>query len=299
MNPDLMSASVSLAFAAVLAIAMLAHLSQLSGKNRLLHGLYAATAAGLFYLFASKALGWSFIPREAWLAFYGLLFVVVAGLALRFRGREGAGVPWGGLLIEQAAMAYIFAPLAYWKPPLSALLLLYFLLELFSWMKGREEFVAEATEKSSRPPLFPAKRVRGVKEIAAAAAAAALVYVFAVGTGRAPVAPPPEEQQVATEQPAEVAAPADSGSAEKTATPEEPSPAEAAQTPAPAPSPAAPAEAPAGSYVAKAGDTLKSISRKLYGKANKLAALMAANPGVKPAAKLKEGQLIQLPPPKP
>jgi len=298
MNPDLLSANVSMAFLAIVAVAMLAHLSQLAGRRRLLHALYAATAAGLVYLFGAKALGWNFIPREAFLAIYAGLFVVVAGLALLRRGKD-SDIPWSGLLVEQAAMAYIFAPLSFWKPPLSALLLLYFLLELFSWLKGREqaEAAADGAPKDHRPPLFPPKRVRGVREIAAAAAAAALVYVFAMGTGRTPVAPAPEEQAT-TEQPAESAtsaetpAPAESQTAEAPA--EEAKPAETAQAPESVTPPAS-TEAPSDSYTAKAGDTLKSISKKLYGKANKLAALAAANPGVKPAAKLKAGQLIKLP----
>lgn len=303
MNPDLLSANVSMAFLAIVAIAMLAHLSQIGGRHRLLHALYAATAAGLVYLFGGKALGWSFLPREALLAFYGGLFVIVAGLAILRRGKD-RDIPWTGLLVEQAAMAYIFAPLAFWKPPLSALLLLYFLMELFSWLKGREEAVAEGESKDHRPPLFPPNRVRGVREFAAAAAAAALVYVFAMGTGRAPVAPSQDEQG-RSEQPAETAtnaespAPTDSETADApAASAGEPEPAETAQAPAPATAPPVPpAETPSESYAAKAGDTLKSIARKLYGKANKLAALSAANPGVKPAARLKAGQVIKLPEP--
>lgn len=302
MNPDLLSANVSMALLAVVAIAMLAHLSQLGGKHRLLHGLYAATAAGLVYLFGAKAFGWSFLPREALLAVFGLLFVVVAGLAL-LRRKANSDIPWGGLLIELAAMAYIFAPLSFWKPPLSALLLLYFLLELFSWLKGREESVAEGELNDHRPPLFPPKRVRGVREFAAAAAAAALVYVFAMGTGKAPVAPAPEEQTQA-EQPVEASAsaenpaPTENQTAEAPSTPaDEPKPTETAQAPDPASPPAVPAERPDDSYTAKAGDTLKSIARKLYGKTNKLSALAAANPGVKPTAKLKAGQIVKLPEP--
>lgn len=301
MNPDLLSANVSLAFLAVVAVATLAHLSQIAGKRRLLHGVYAATAAGLVYLFGAKALGWNFIPREALFVLYAFLFAVVAGVALMRRG-ENDDVRWIGLLIEQAAMAYIFAPLNYWKPPLSALLLLYFLLELFSWLKGGEAAAAESEESDHRPPLYPPKRVRGVQEFGAAAAAAALVYVFAMGAGRAPVASAPDEpavEQSAAEAPptAEAPAPAESASAE-TPPAEESKPAETAQaTETPPPSAAPAPTAPADTYVAKAGDTLKLIARKLYGKANKLSALVAANPGVKPATKLKAGQAIKLPEP--
>lgn len=299
MNPDLLSANISLVFLGVVAVAMLAHLSQLAGKRRFQHAIYAATAAGLAYLFGGKALGWNFIPREALLALYAGLFAIVAGLAVMRRGEESE-IMWGGLLVELAALAYIFAPLAFWKPPLSALLFIYFLLELFNWLKGREEAVGQGAPKDHRPPLFPPRRVRGVREFAAAAAAAALVYVFAMGTGRAPVPSAPEE--ASTEQPAEsvaspeATAPGESQTAEASGASEEQTSTETVQAPGGTASTQSPT-APAASYVAKPGDTLKSIARKLYRKKDRLAALIAANPGVKPMAKLKAGQVIKLPEP--
>ncbi|WP_330084489.1 LysM peptidoglycan-binding domain-containing protein [Methylocystis iwaonis] len=306
MNPDLLSANLSLAFMAIIAAALLAHLSQLATRRRLLHGVYAATAAGLLYLFGEKALGWSFVPRDVLLAVYAALFVAVAGAALLRRGK-GEDIPWIGLLIEQGAMAYIFAPGAYWKPPLAALLLLYFLLELFSWLKGREETRATAgASTDNRPPLYPPKRVRGAREMALAGAAAALAYVFAMGTGKVPAPPAPEEQANVEQQTAESpasdqTAPAENQAAEAPAPSEELKPAETAQAPeATTPPDAAPAEKPAApedTYTAKAGETLKTIARKLYGKADKLRALTAANPGIKPGAKLKAGQVIKLPEP--
>jgi LysM repeat protein len=299
MNPDLLSANVSFAFMAIIAAALLAHLSQLAGPRRLSHGVYAATAAGLLYLFGARALGWSFVPREALLALYAALFVFVAAMAFMRRNKGGIeDVRWTGLLIEQAAMAYLFVPGNFWKPPLAALLLLYFVLELFGWLKGSEEAVADPAGKEGRPALFPPKRVRGVKEFALAGAAAALVYVFAMGTGKAPVAPAPEEQQTAAESApgAETSAPAEGQTPEAA-----PPAAEQAQAPEASPPPAAPAaETPApvvDTYTAAAGDTLKSLARKLYGKADKWRALAAANPGVKPTAKLKAGQVIKLPEP--
>lgn len=307
MNPDLLSANVSLAFMAIVAAALLAHLTQLATRRRLLHGVYAATAAGLLYLFGTKALGWNFIPREVLLAVFAALFVAVAGVA-RLRRGKGEEIPWIGLLIEQGAMAYIFAPVTYWKPPLAALLLLYFLLELFGWLKGREETSATAAEtRDPRPPLFPPKRVRGVRELALAGAAAALAYVFAMGTGKAP-APPAPEEQASVEQPAaepsssaETSSSAENETAEAPAPLEESKPPETAQAPeAATPPDAAPAEKPAApeaTYTAKAGETLKTIAKKLYGKTDKLRALTAANPGIKPGAKLKAGQVIKLPEP--
>jgi LysM repeat protein len=302
MNPDLLSAYASMAFMGVLALALLAHLSQIAGPSRLLHLVYAATAAGLIYLFGVAAFGWKFMPREVWLGLYVTLFVVVAAVAAIGRVRKAdAGFPWGTLLLQQAAMAYVWSPLNYWKPPLSALFLLYFLVELFGWLKGREQVVDGKAEDGRRPPLFPPKRVRGMGEFALAGVAAAMVYVFAVGTGKAPVPPAPEEHASAEPTASEPApeAPAPTPAAEEPTTATAPE-AAAKEPEAAAKEPAAstgPAAAPVDSYTALAGDTLKSIAKKIYGKAEKWREIAAVNPGVKPGGKLHKGQVIKLPEP--
>jgi LysM repeat protein len=302
MNPDLLSAYASMAFIGVLALALLAHLSQIAGPNRLLHLVYAATAAGLIYLFGSAAFGWKFVPREIWLGIYAFLFVVVAAIAAIRHARNGdAGFVWGPLLFQQLAMAYVWAPMHYWKPPLSALLLLYFLLELWGWVKGREEIVDAAKEDSHRPPLFPPKRTRGLSEFALAGVAAALVYVFAAGTGTVPVPPTPTEETASAEGTPDHP---ETEAAAQTATtePRDAATAEAAvkepEAPAKAAEPSAkPAPAAESSYTALAGDTLKSIAKKVYGKADKWRAIAAANPDIKPGGKLRKGQVVKLPEP--
>ncbi|MGJ0510612.1 MAG: LysM peptidoglycan-binding domain-containing protein [Methylocystis sp.] len=297
MNPDLLSANVSMALMVVLAAALLAHLSQFAGPNRFLHLAQAATAAGLLCLLGMNAFGWSFLPREALMIFFAALFVGVAAAALMARARRRAAESsWRGLLIEMAAMAYIFAPIRFWKPPLSALLMIFFLLELLQRLKGSEPVVADAAgQPSGRPPLFPPRRVRGAREFALAAAAAAMVYVFAMGTAKQPVVAPAPEQtstaEPAAEQPVEQSAPADAQQSAEATTQAQPEPAPPAAQPAPETPP------PPKTYTASAGETLRSIARKLSGKAENWRTLAAANPGVKPSAKLKAGQLIKLPPP--
>jgi phage tail protein X len=260
--------------------ALLAHLTQIAGPHRLLHGTFAATAAGLVYLFGERALGWRFAPGWALCGVYSLLVIAVALAYRRRDDQDEEGFPWKPLVIQPAALAYIFAPASVWRPALSLVLAVYFLFELFGWLKGREEVAASSGPKDHRPPLFPPRRVRDVREFAAAAAAAALVDVFAMGVGRAPVAPAPEDQASAeqAEPAARAVAPAES---------EEREAAEPVQEPE--------AGAPADTYTAKSGETLKSIARKVYGKANVLATLLAANPGIKAGAKLKAGQVIKLP----
>jgi nucleoid-associated protein YgaU len=66
----------------------------------------------------------------------------------------------------------------------------------------------------------------------------------------------------------------------------------AASEPAAPPAPAAPKDP--GVYTARAGDTFKSIAKRLYGSAAKWREIANVNPEVK-SKKLRAGQLIKLP----
>jgi len=295
MNPDLLSNTVSLALVAFVGALLLAHLSQLAGAHRLRHAVDALSCAGLLYLFGSRAFGWAFLPREALSVLFVLLAIaVVAYGALRELRGEEVGFPWRLTAVQAAAMAYLFGPLAFWRPAASLVLLFFFLLETMRWLAGTEEEETEEQGGSPHPPLFPPKRRRGVRELALAGTAAVLAYVFFTGIGRAPLVPPPEAATPAAEAASETPAPA-----AETAT-ETPAPAENAATPGDNASPpaAAPEQAaPVKDYTTVAGDTFKSIAKKLYGKPEKWRALAAANPGVKPGAKFKAGVSIKLPEP--
>jgi nucleoid-associated protein YgaU len=300
MNPDLLSAPVSMVFMAIVAAALFAHLSRITGPDRFLHAAYAATAAGLFYLFGSAAFGWSFIPREALFGLYALLFVAVVAVALI--RRNATDVPVASLLIQFAGVAYMWAPENYWKPPLAALFLIYFVIETAGWVRGRQP-ARDADADTRRPPLVPPRPVRGVSEIALAGAAAAMVYVFGAGMGKAPVAATPPAEQASAAPNETAAAENDAAAQPEGAAESQPAPMEtAAKEPeaAPAEQAAAPEAAPEAApdnYTALAGDTLKSIARKLYGKSDKWRAIAKANPGLKPGARLKAGQVVALPEP--
>jgi LysM repeat protein len=303
MNPDLLSNTVSLALVAFVGALLLAHLSQLAGAHRLRHAVDALSCAGLLYLFGSRAFGWVFLPREALSGLFVVLAIAVVayGAPRELRGEE-VGFPWRLTAVQAAAMAYLFGPFAFWRPAASLVLLFFFLLETMRWLAGTEEEETEAPGGSPHPPLFPPRRRRGVREFALAGTAAVLAYVFFTGMGRAPLAPPPEAATPAPEAASESPAPA-AETATETPAPTE-APAENAATPGenaspPAAEPAAPEQAApaAKDYTTVAGDTFKSIAKKLYGKPEKWRALAAANPGVKPGAKFRAGVSIKLPEP--
>lgn len=282
MNPDLLSSTASSALVAAVAMLLLAHLCQLAGRHWLRHSVDALTCAGLLYLFGMRAFGWAFAPREA---LCSLFLLVAIGVAVAGWRREATGFSWRLTAAQAAAMAYVFAPFSAWRPAASLLLFFFFLFETVRWLAGTEEPLSDAQRASPHPPLFAPKRRRGPREFALAGTAAILAYVFATGTLRAPPPPPPPE----------TAAPAAEAVVEPPASPE--TTAEEATTPAS--EPATPVSAPAApvTYTTAAGDTFKSIARKLYGKPEKWRALAAANPGLKPGAKFKAGVSINLPEP--
>lgn len=316
MNWDLASAYLPMILMAALAAAFVFHLTRLAAPGRLLHAAYAASAAGLIYILGAERFGWRIAVEPALFWVYVALFALVAVYAARRRAKYGViGLPWLSALIQQGVLAYMFAPDWFRKPPVTAVLFLYFAFEALTWLRGREEEekgALAAADAVARPPLFPPKRRRGPAEISLAAVALAIAYLLFVGPH--PVVEAPEaataegttdaegEQAVASEEPPaaqegqETASaeprPSEAESEKARETAQEPSSALAAREPEAAPRAAKADEA----YAARAGDTFKSIAKRLYGTTNKWRALADANPDVK-AKKFRAGQSIKLPSP--
>jgi LysM repeat protein len=296
---------------AALAAALLFHLSRILGRQRLVHAAYAA-AIGLIYLLGSAAFGWAFVSEGALLWVYLALFVLVGAMAARRRATLGAiGVPWLSALIQLGVVAYMFAPESFRKPPVTAALFLYFVFEAAVWLRGREA-EASATNANGddreRPPLFPPRRNRGLAEVSLAAAAIAIAYLLAVGPRGSNVGldlATAQQQEPQTEQSAangETAAseepPPESGPADDAAQagsaasePAEVAPQVAAREPA---APETPATKEPEVYTARAGDTFKSIAKRVYGATSKWRAIAELNPDLK-SKKLRAGQLVKLP----
>ncbi|MBI5313098.1 MAG: LysM peptidoglycan-binding domain-containing protein [Methylocystis sp.] len=314
MNSNLTSAYAAVILMAALAAALPFHLSRILGSQRLLHAAYAAAALGLFYLLGATAFGWTFDRQGALLWAYMALFLLAAGVAARRRMMFGAiGLPWLSALIQLGVVAYMFAPDSFRKPPVTAALFLYFIFEALVWLRGREaQEPAESLGASDRalPPLFPPQRHRGFAEASLAAAAIAIAFLLVAGPQAAHIGPesdsaqqqePQIEETAASgvttnsEEPAPEAAPSATDEAPKTES-RESAPAEAAQAAGrtPAESPPAVAKDP-GIYTARAGDTFKSIAKRLYGATSKWRAIAELNPDLK-SKRLRAGQVVNLPP---
>ncbi|MBM3552595.1 MAG: hypothetical protein FJX45_12715 [Alphaproteobacteria bacterium] len=305
---SLLSTYSGLILIAALAAALLFHLSRMLGRQRWVHAAYAAAALGLIYLMGAAAFGWAFAGEGALLWVYLALFILAAVVSARRRLELGAiGLPWLSALIQLGVVTYMFAPESFRKPPVTAALFLYFVFEALVWLRGREDEPATQgdDDDQKRPPLFPPPRRRGVAEVSLAVTAVAIAYLLFVGPRTANVGPdsataqqhePQIEEAAAT---GETAAPAETAASNEaassgSATGEQPeiAPQVATSEPTAAPAPAA-AKDP-GVYAARAGDTFKSIARRLYGTADKWRALADANPELK-AKKFRAGQLIRLP----
>jgi len=294
---------------AALAAPLIFHLSRILGRQRWVHAAFAAAAAGLIYLLGEAAFDWRFDGQGALLWVFLALFVVAGAIAVRRRATLGAiGLPWLSALIQLGVVAYMFAPEPFRKPPVTAALFLYFLFEAAVWLRGREQEppTPAGGDDRKRPPLFPPPRRRGVAEVSVGVAALAIAYLLIVGPHPIDVGPGAATAQQQEPQIEPAAAGGESAPSEEQAAngagdearigesaANEPAEAAKAASEPSAPPPSAAAKDP-GVYAARAGDTFRSIAKRLYGSANKWRALADANPDVK-VKKFRAGQLIKLP----
>jgi nucleoid-associated protein YgaU len=207
----------------------------------------------------------------------------------------------------------MFAPDSFRKPPVTAALFLYFIFEALIWLRGREAQEPEPSVGANdreRPPLFTPKRRRGLAEASLATAGIAVAFLLVAVPQAAHEASEPDsaqQQQSEIEQTAAIGETTNSEEpapeANPSATNDEPKPGSQESEPAEAaPQVAgnAPVEPPPtaardpGVYTARAGDTFKSIARRLYGETSKWRAIAERNPDLK-SKKLRAGQLVNLP----
>lgn len=300
MSTGVLPVPLSMILCAALAGALGVLLLQLRRKFDGVLAAWALAAAGLILLASENAFGWRGAPHAP--LFWLSVALATAAFLARFLpqrvdGGLAAALPLAGLAVAFASGDGV-------RALLSGPLLVYFVAVAFDALRGVEPApAADAAETISRPPLRRPARVRGARELAIAVVAAGLAVQSA-----APLlpAPPPPEEPATPEASDPVTAPETPDSVAATPTPAEPGVqstserAEETSGAAPAPAPSAGAEeTPANPkiYRTRAGDTLRAIAARLYGRPAMLKALAKANPRIKADARLPSGREITLPVP--
>ncbi len=270
MNPDLLSAKLSMAVLAALIAAWITIIAVMKKREFTSDALYALAALGLIAFYGEAALGARLTDHAVAMWAYLAMAVLVAGAFLLKR----ITFPLASTLTLMPAMAYLFSPTEFWRSPLTLLLFVWCVFAAFGFARGEEAAPMIDEAFPGRLPLRQPPRIRGAREIALAIVTSALALIFGVALFWP--APPPVETPTAQEESVT------SETAE--------APTESQETKE------APVEEPA-SYTARAGDTFKSIAKQLYGDAKRARDIARVNPTIKPAVKLKAGQKIMLPTP--
>ncbi len=271
MSPDILPAKLSIAIIAAL-VAALAILVAYGRRAKLSNEtIWAFAALGLIAFCGESAARADLVNHTAVTWAYLMAATYFSGV--HFLRRDNIPV-WPSLMVL-LAIAYLFAPQTYWRSSLTLLLFLWSLFVAIDFARGREPDTIDDPRFPARLPLRRPKRIRGAREVALAAAAGALALIFGVHLFRPD--PPPEVAQPAQEE---------SAVSEQTSE----APAESPET----------GEAPVvepETFTARAGDTFKSIAKRVYGDASRAPDIARANPGVKPNARLRAGRKINLPKP--
>jgi hypothetical protein len=268
MSPELLSAHLSMAMGAALVAALVGLFARLREKTLSPDASYGLAALGLIVFLCESAMGARLINHDLAMWAYLAAAALVTGVFML----NGLTSRLFFALAPLLATAYLFAPATAWRSPLTLPLFIWSLFSAIGFVRGEEPTPVVDARYPGRLPLRRPKRMRGVRELALAAIAAALALVFGADLFWPP--PPPVEAPATQEEPVapEAAeAPAESGANNEAsaATPE--------------------------TYTARAGDSFKSIAKRLYGDASKARDIARANPDVKPSAKLRAGQNILLP----
>lgn len=271
MSPDILPAKLSIAIIVALVAALVILLAY--GRRAKLSNetIWAFAALGLIVFCGEVATGAGLFNHTAVTWAYLIAATFFSGAY--FLRREHIPV-WPSLML-MLAIAYLFAPPAYWRSSLTLLLFLWSLFVAIDFARGREPDTIADPSFPARLPLRRPKRIRGAREVALAAVAGTLALIFGAHLFRPDpppvVAQPAQEENAVTEQTSE--APADNP--------------ETGEAPVVEPE----------TFTARAGDTFKSIAKRVYGDASRASDIARANPDVKPNARLRAGRKINLPKP--
>lgn len=169
-GPDFFPGWVSILFSLGLALGIVHHLPCLirGHGNRWFHAGHTAMALSMIYMYLSMSYDWNWLPAtwQMWF-FVGTSVVITAWLAAKVIRRQPVNFLWILLLIQQAAMAYMWYPMMRWNAIVIFVLVSWFAIETFGWAanlfpddvritENRSWFPYEIDGEASASPLVPA-----------------------------------------------------------------------------------------------------------------------------------------------
>jgi len=289
----LLSETPSLVWIAALAAVLLfhcSHLFRMCGDPRWYHSAHVVMLLGMLYMFSGAAFGLHLLPPSAWTLVYVATSTAILGWMLISSGTFVQEALGGGARLQQVAMIHMWAPMRVWLPLLTFGFVLYFIAEVVAWLanaysKLEPLAAAEAHARHSGGSLEP-RSVFG--DVCMTIMAASIAYMFVSMQLTAPTIRRPG--QVAENR---SAAPSGSTPTLHQAQSAPAAPPQVAKLP-PSPEPGIAASGGGKSYKIVAGDTLRTIAKRVYWRVGLLDRIAKANPCLDPRH-WRVGRVIKLP----
>lgn len=135
-GPDYFPGWVSVLFTLGLALGILHHLPclVLGRRDQWFHAGHAAMALSMIYMYLSMSYDWNWLPAiwQMWF-FIASAVTIATWLLTKFLRGQPVNFLWMLLLMQQAAMAYMWYPMMKWNPILIFVLVSWFAIEAFGW----------------------------------------------------------------------------------------------------------------------------------------------------------------------
>lgn len=135
-GPDYFAGWVSIVFSVGLALGIVRHLPCLmSGHgNRWFHAGHTAMALSMSYMYLSMSYRWNWLPAtwQMWF-FVATSLAITAYLLTNVIRTRPVNVLWILLLVQHAAMAYMWFPTMRWNAIVIFVLVSWFAIETFGW----------------------------------------------------------------------------------------------------------------------------------------------------------------------
>jgi|GEM_PF-1744395 len=139
-GPDLFPSWVMYLWIAALAAVLIFHCLhwvRMAGQHRWFHGAHILMLVGMIYMYAMMEFKLKWVSGPVWVWIYSLTTAaIVIWMIVRFVQKKPFSYLWILVLLQQAAMIYMWLPMSSWIPWFSYALTAYFALEAIGWLLG-------------------------------------------------------------------------------------------------------------------------------------------------------------------